>query len=83
MKLIDRVHGDYVATRRARVLSDHLAKIIPRYISYVGRWWRRFGCLFDRSLHFVARVDFNILSGLEESPNDLTALQRRTTYPQR
>src|SRR5262250_2868398 len=29
MKLIDRVHGDYVASRRARVLSDHLAKIIP------------------------------------------------------
>jgi SAM-dependent methyltransferase len=29
MKLIDRIHGDYVATRRARVLSDHLAKIIP------------------------------------------------------
>jgi SAM-dependent methyltransferase len=29
MKLIDRVHGDYVANRRARVLSDHLAKIIP------------------------------------------------------
>jgi SAM-dependent methyltransferase len=29
MKLIDRVHGDYVATRRACVLSYHLAEIIP------------------------------------------------------
>jgi SAM-dependent methyltransferase len=29
MKLIDRVHGNYVANRRARLLSDHLAKIIP------------------------------------------------------
>jgi arginine exporter protein ArgO len=29
MRLTDRVHGDYVGTRRARVLSDHLAKIIP------------------------------------------------------
>jgi SAM-dependent methyltransferase len=29
MKLIDRVHGGYVETQRARVLSKHLAEIIP------------------------------------------------------
>jgi len=29
MKFIDRMHGDYVANRRARVLSSHLANIIP------------------------------------------------------
>ena len=29
MKFIDRMHGDYVANRRARVLSGHLANIIP------------------------------------------------------
>ena len=29
MKVINCVHDDYVSTRRARVLSDHLAKIIP------------------------------------------------------
>jgi SAM-dependent methyltransferase len=29
MKVLDRVHGDYVANRRARVLSEHLAEMIP------------------------------------------------------
>jgi SAM-dependent methyltransferase len=29
MKLIDRVHGDYVQNRRARALSNRLADIIP------------------------------------------------------
>ena len=29
MKFINRIHGDYVANRRARVLSDHLTKLIP------------------------------------------------------
>jgi SAM-dependent methyltransferase len=29
MKFMDRMHGDYVANRRARVISGHLANIIP------------------------------------------------------
>jgi hypothetical protein len=58
MKLIDRVYGDYVAIRRTRVFSDHLVKIISnRFLMVDVSCGDRFGCLFDRSLHVVARLE--------------------------
>lgn len=33
MSIVERIHGEYVHTRRVRVLCDHLASVIPRQAS--------------------------------------------------
>jgi SAM-dependent methyltransferase len=49
MTLVERVHGSYVAGRRAKVLSRHLAKVIPEKLHVLD-----VGCgdgLIDRLIH--------------------------------
>jgi ubiquinone/menaquinone biosynthesis C-methylase UbiE len=68
MKLIDRVHGDYFENRRARVLSDHLANIIPDGFQVLD-----VGCGDGLIAHLITETRPNIkLRGLDVLARDRT-----------
>jgi SAM-dependent methyltransferase len=68
MKFIDHVHGNYIAYRRARALSKHLAEIIPARLHILD-----IGCGDGLVTHFIneIRPDIN-LRGLDIQERDLT-----------
>jgi SAM-dependent methyltransferase len=68
MKFIDQVHGNYIARRRARALSRHLAGIIPARFHVLD-----IGCGDGLITHFIneIRPDIN-LHGLDIQERDLT-----------
>ncbi len=68
MKFIDHVHGNYVAYRRARALSKHLARIIPARFNILD-----IGCGDGLLAHFINEIRHDInLRGLDIQDRDLT-----------
>jgi ubiquinone/menaquinone biosynthesis C-methylase UbiE len=68
MKLIDRVHGDYVENRRARTLSKHLAEIIPDRFHVLD-----VGCGDGLIAHLISEIRPDIkLRGLDVQERNLT-----------
>jgi len=68
MKFIDHVHNNYIAHRRARALSKHLAGIIPARFHVLD-----IGCGDGLIAHFISEIrpDIN-LRGLDIQKRDLT-----------
>ena len=68
MKLIDRLHGHYIADRRARALSNHLAEIIPDRFQVLD-----VGCGNGLIAHLITSVRPDIsLRGLDVLERDYT-----------